>query len=280
MSGHDGLEHFCRSRERAALLQVAGEHDEHTLIGDAAAHDRVERFDRVRHVAGVVCHRCKHAVRSREIGVRSDDRANRVDRFGHRSALEQCKTPVQFVGRSDQLFWIILVAVHPRPWRRGRGDIAERLEALPRVRRQRRALIRCAVAPEGAGGPKQRLERTRAVALRAEQVRRLLRVRVHVVQLGDRQIDQLVVAAHHTSERRPVARDIRVHRLEVCRWRRRIGGRHGGDQRAPFESGRRGDADQIEDRRCDVDEPREFVPGVPAEPTPGPDDEGTRMVTS
>ena len=113
--GEHRLEQRGRLVERAAFLQVAGEHDHHALVGDAAPDDAFERRDRAGEIAGVALHRGEHAVRGREVRVRRDDRADRANRCRARALAERrpahdCRSPAA----GDQLLRVVRLGVRAR----------------------------------------------------------------------------------------------------------------------------------------------------------------------
>src|SRR5262249_57608603 len=75
-----------------------------------------------------------------------------------------------------------------------------------RGRRSRRA---------GGDAIEARFEIARALALRGVEVVQLAGVGAKVVELGQRQIDQLQTIPDHAFERRPVPGQVRVQRLEI-----------------------------------------------------------------
>ena len=205
-------------------------------------------------------HRREHAERGREARMLPHDRAGGVHRRCVGAGVERRNGALQLVGRPDQRLRIVRVGVDARAGVRARGDVAERLQPLPRVGAERRLF---------GGGPtrlemtrhaaQQRFERARALRVARKEVGRLARVGSKVVELRNRQVDQLVVARGDAGQRRPVPREVGVHGLDV----RRRGfvplPRHYGDDGASLELRRRGDAHQIERGGREVDEAHQRV---------------------
>ncbi len=192
-------------------------------------------------------------------GMVVEDGANGGHRLGARARVECFYRAVEVVGHGDQRLRIVGAGEHANARVSARCDVTERLEPLARIRAERRLFGGGAARLQRRGdAAQQRLERARPLAVAREQVDGFVRIRSQVVELGVRQIDQLVVACRHGGERCPVAGEVGVHRLQVCRCFARPLGHRRNDGTA-LEFRRRGDADQIERGRGEVDQPHEAI---------------------
>ena len=136
--------------------------------------------------------------------------------------------------------------------RRVARHVAERAQAGERVRVLGHARAGQARAERAQRG----FERPRDDGRSVDEVGRFAGIGRQVVQLRDRQVDELVAAAQDPRERRPASVEHRRHRFEVRRPRRRARTPLGrGQERSPRQPRGRRHADGVEDRRQQVDVP-------------------------
>ena len=154
----------------------------------------------------------------------------------------------------EETFRIVLFGVRALMWRRAAaGDIAQRVEPG--------AGLGILVASIGRPGrlqiPQPHLEHAASVPVLVNQIQLLARIAGQIVELRQRQLDQLVVSDDDAGEGRPPSIERRRQRLEVRGdglWIRR-----GCQKRPPWQRRLRRATQRIEDGRQDVDVPDRVV---------------------
>ena len=244
------LEQRDRLARLTGLREVLPELDPHFALRDAVLERALERLDRVGRAAVTPVDERQLAVRVLRVAALRDDALIEGDRIARTPLLIRLRRAMHRLLELDEPLRIVVVRIAFAHGGRAAAHVSERSQTLERLGRlfARPAGRRQVEALEDVD---QHLRPARA---HGRDVGRLFRIAREVVELGDRQINVFLAADEHTAQRRPSARDVRRHRLEVGRAIVAAARRDDRpERRAGVVGAGRQQAFGVEDRRQNVD---------------------------
>ena len=242
------------------LRQVDAQLDPHVAMGDAVLERGLERLNGVRRPAALPVDERQVAIGVGGVRPPRDHLLERLRGLSELSLLIEVAGTVEHRVDLDQALGIVGLAVTVARRGGAAADVTERTQAIADGRRlfarhRGRSHVEPAQRVEQDFGPS---------AVGRRQVALFARIGVERVEFLRRQVDVLVPADDDPAKRRPAARQIRRHRLEVRRPILAAAAPHHLDERRARQRRGRRCADCFENGGHDVDVAYRRIDGDPA----------------